>query len=133
MLTFPSSVEVYICLQATDMRRSFDRLSAMVRDIIHLNPLSGHLFVFFNRFRDKVKVLCWDRTGFCIYYKRLEEGRFHLPAKTSADNNALQINVAQLGLILEGLDLTKARQRKRYQLKTSHYPFSALSSASSKG
>ena len=78
MLSFPQSVEVYICTQPTDMRKSFDSLSALTRDVLKQNPLSGQLFVFFNRGRNRVKVLYWDKYGFCIFLKRLEQGRFHL-------------------------------------------------------
>lgn len=78
------------------------------------DPFSGHLFVFFNKTGDKCKILFWDRTGFVIWYKRLEEGTYEklkYPPKTSS----LEVDVAKLSWILEGIDLLKARRRKRYQ------------------
>lgn len=84
MFTLPSAVQVFICLQATDLRKSFDSLSALVSGVVGQNPLSGHLFVFLNRFRDKVKILFWDRSGYCLYYKRLEAGTFKLPLPAGA-------------------------------------------------
>src|SRR5210317_260654 len=78
------------------------------------DPFSGHLFVFFNRTGDKCKILFWDRTGFCVWYKRLEEGTFEKlmapPGKTS-----LEVDISKLTWILEGIDLFKARRRKRYK------------------
>jgi transposase len=79
MLTLPPSVRVYVASDATDMRRGFDRLSGMVREVVQGDPMSGHLFVFINRRKDQVKVLVWDRTGYVLLHKRLERGCFHLP------------------------------------------------------
>lgn len=111
MLTLPPSVRVFLYLGPTDMRRSFDGLAAMVQEIIGQDPLSGHLFVFVNRRRDRAKVLLWDRTGFWLLYKRLEEGTFMLPTATDP---SVEITSAELSLILEGIDLSQARRRKRY-------------------
>lgn len=113
MLSWPTSVRVFVYTQPTDMRRSFDRLSAMVQEILFQDPLSGHLFVFVNRKTDRMKVLFWDRSGFCLFYKRLEQGVFHLP---STDQACLEIDTIRLTLILEGLDFTQAIQRKRFAL-----------------
>jgi transposase len=93
------------------MRRSFDGLAAMVREIVRQDPLSGHLFVFFNRRRDRVKILFWDRSGLALYYKRLEEGVFTLPVSSDP---SVEVTSAELSLILEGIDLTRAHRRKRY-------------------
>jgi transposase len=111
MLTWPPSVRVFVHLGPADMRRGFDRLAAMVREIIHQDPLSGHLFVFVNRRRDRAKILLWDRTGYWLLYKRLEEGTFKLPAGSAS---SIEITSAELSLILEGIDLSTARRRKRY-------------------
>ena len=96
------------------MRKGFDGLSAMAREVFEADPLSGHLFVFRNRKRDRVKILWWDRSGYCLWYKRLERGRFHLPR---SESDSLEVAWADLGLILEGIDLTDAKRRKRFRLK----------------
>ncbi len=72
MLTLPPSVRIFVCLTPADMRRSLDGLAALTREILQEDPLSGHLFVFFNRRRDRTKILFWDRSGLCLYYKRIE-------------------------------------------------------------
>ena len=76
MLTLPASVRVFVAQGATDLRRSFDRLSAQVQEVLRQDPLSGHVFVFFNRQRNRVKLLVWERDGFWLLYKRLEAGTF---------------------------------------------------------
>jgi len=111
MLTLPPSVRVFVHLGPADMRRGFDRLAAMVREIIQQDPLSGHLFVFVNRRRDRAKILLWDRTGYWLCYKRLEEGTFKLPVSSDP---SIEITPAELSLIIEGIDLSKARRQKRY-------------------
>ena len=116
MFTFPDTVEVYIAVGPTDMRKSFDGLSRVTEDIIGKNPLSGHLFVFFNRHRNRVKVLFWDRSGFCIYYKRLERGTFHFPQYLSEDTKALKVAVSDFALILDGIELYGAVRHGRYRL-----------------
>jgi len=115
MLTLPPAVRVFVHLGPTDMRKGFDTLAAMVREIIQADPMSGHLFVFFNRRRDRVKILFWDRTGLCLWYKRLEQGVFTLP-KVSDSQQSIEMAWADLSLILEGIDLTGARRRKRFRM-----------------
>lgn len=119
MITLPPTVRVFVHLGPTDMRRSFDGLAAMVREIIQADPMSGHLFVFFNRRRDRVKILFWDRTGLCLWYKRLEQGVFTLPKASDADPPHCEMNWVDLSLILEGIDLTGATRRKRFQIRRS--------------
>jgi len=114
VLSLPSSVRVFLCTLPADMRKGFDGLSAMAKDVFEADPLSGHLFVFRNRKRDRVKILWWDRSGYCLWYKRLERGRFHLPEATG---DSLEVAWADLGLILEGIDLAGAKRRKRFSLK----------------
>ena len=113
MLSFPSTVKVFACREPIDMRKSFDGLCGCIQQQLGADPLSGHLFAFFNKRATMVKVLLWDRTGFCIWFKRLEKGRFSI-ASLNANGNAMEL--PQLMLILEGMDLTGARQRKRYRL-----------------
>lgn len=100
-----------MCTQPADMRRSFDSLAAMVGSILKEDPLSGHLFVFVNRVRDRTKILWWDRDGYAIWYKRLEEGTFQWPASDAA---RIELSPTELALILGGIDLAETRKRKRY-------------------
>jgi transposase len=96
------------------MRCGFNKLSMFASNIMGQDPFSGRLFVYFNRRGDKCKILFWGRTGFCIWYKRLEEGsfeRFSNPSQTTS----VEIDLTTLSLILEGIDISKAKQRKRYQ------------------
>jgi transposase len=74
MLMLPPTVKIYVAARPVDARLSFDGLAQVARQYVHQDPLSGHLFVFFNRRKDRVKILFWDRTGFCLFYKRLEQG-----------------------------------------------------------
>jgi transposase len=111
MLSWPTSVRVFLYRHPTDLRRSFDRLAAMVQEVLHEDPFSGHLFVFVNRARDRVNTLLWDRSGFWLLYKRLEQGCFWLP---EGSGEVLTTDSVKLALILEGIDLTGARQQKRY-------------------
>lgn len=115
MLSFPPTVRVFICKQPVDMRKSFDGLAGCVEQLIGNDPLCGHLFVFFNRRSSMVKILVWDRTGYCIYSKRLEQGRFSYFQNSEQD--IWQVDFARLLLILEGIDLRGARQRRRFSLK----------------
>lgn len=107
----PPSVRIFLAVEPADMRRSFDGLAAMTREVIGQDPLSGHLFVFRNRKGDRVKVLFWDRSGFCLWYKRLEEGVFHFPAGRGC---SVEVEGAELALVLEGIDLAGARRRSRF-------------------
>ena len=113
MLNLPPSVRIFLCMQPTDMRRSFDGLSMMVEQIMRQAPYSGHLFVFRNRRRDRVKILYWDRTGYAIWYKRLEKGVFSFPASESV--KGAEVQAMELALLLEGIDLTGVRRRRRYK------------------
>jgi transposase len=112
MLSLPPSVRVFVAVEATDMRKSFDGLASEVQRVIAQDPLSGHLFVFFNRRRTMVKVLYWDRNGFCLVCKRLERGTFWLPEATP--NGVLEMEAGELGLLLEGIELEGARRRPRW-------------------
>ena len=102
MLSLPSSTKVFVCREATDMRCSFDKLSALTQQTLSQDPLSGHLFVFLNRVRTHIKVLYFDCTGFAIWYKRLERGTFSVPALE-------EISYRDLVCMLEGLQVKKLR------------------------
>jgi transposase len=111
VLSLPPSVRIFVACGATDLRKSFDTLSVLVRDVLGQDPLSGHLFAFFNRRRDRVKLLVWDRTGFWLFYKRLEAGTFCLPGT----GRRTEVSVRDLLLVLEGIELGTVRQRRRYR------------------
>jgi transposase len=113
MLTLPPSVRIFVGAAPVDMRRSFDGLAAIATQVVGRDPRSGHLFVFFGRARDRVKVLFWDRTGYCLLYKRLEKGTFRLPVLPK-DATAIELSSADLALILEGIDLAAAARHRRY-------------------
>jgi transposase len=109
MFLLPPSVRIFLCRQPADMRRSFDGLAALAREIVRQDPLSGHIFVFRNRLGDRAKLLWWDRSGFCLFYKRLEEGTFQFP--TSGE-----VTAGELMLLLEGIELSGAMRQKRFSL-----------------
>ena len=109
---FPEAhVRVWLYTRPTDMRKSYDGLSALVKNVLHEDPTSGHLFVFINRKRTQMKVLYFDRSGYCVWSKRLERGRFQ-NVPDGADKLAL--DWTRLKLLLEGIDLQERRQYKRY-------------------
>jgi transposase len=111
MLSLPSSVRVFVARDATDLRKSFDTLAAAVCEVIAEDPQSGHLFVFRNRAFDRVKVLWWDRSGYCLLAKRLEHGRFHFYDQVSGKKRSYEVSAAELTLLLEGIDLRRSRRR----------------------
>ena len=111
MLRWPPSVRVFVCLYPVDMRRSFDGLAAEAEHVMRQDPLSGHLFVFRGRRGDRVKIIYWDRDGYALWYKRLEAGVVKFPEGKAASR---EVSAAELACILEGLDLSQARRRKRY-------------------
>lgn len=115
MIGLPPAVRIFFASQPADMRRSFDGLLELVRAFLGQDPLSGHLFVFRNKTGDRVKLLYWDRTGLCIFYKRLEKGTFRLPAPAVGDCASIELTSGDLLLILEGIDLAHARRRPRYK------------------
>ena len=116
MFTFPGGVEVYISVSPMDMRCGFYRLAEATKAVIRQDPLSGHLFVFFNKKRNRVKVLYWDRSGYCILYKHLERGQFHFPRYISKDTQSLRCHVSDFALILDGIELYGAQRHERFSL-----------------
>lgn len=115
MIHLPASVRVYLCLTACDMRKSFDGLHALVREHMELDAFGGHLFVFASRHRDRLKILYWDRDGFAVWSKRLEEGAYAVPFEDGRKGRRREITAQELGAILSGIDLTQATRRKRYR------------------
>ena len=110
----PSSVRVFVCCEAIDLRRSFDTLGEAVRTVLGEDPFAGHLFVFFSRSFGAVKILHWEGNGFWIHYKRLERGTFKLPIKRGSCRS-LEIGAHELSLILEGITLEGAKHRAKFE------------------
>src|SRR6185312_8042171 len=108
-----AAARVFLCTRPTDLRKGFDGLSGLVQECFQEDVLTGHLFLFVNRRRDRIKVLYFDRDGLVIWYKRLEEGSFEIPGTT--ETTGMELRPAQLAMILSGIDLQSARQRKRFQ------------------
>jgi transposase len=124
MLSLPLPVRVYLCLEPTDMRRSFDGLCRMVRDFVGADPLSGDLFVFRSRRGDRVKLLYWLGDGLAIWYRRLEQGTFVFPRlgtqpglswSRAVGTQGLEIRATDLAMLLDGVDLASVKRQKRYQ------------------
>jgi len=113
MISLPSAVRVFLCTRDVDMRKSFDGLSGLVQECFRQDLLDGHLFLFVNRRRDRLKALYFDHDGLAIWYKRLEAGSFQLPDDGRQDG--IELRPAQLALLLSGIDLHSARQRKRFR------------------
>lgn len=107
MLMLPSHVKIFVARQPVDLRKSVDGLALLARHVIQQNPLSGHLFVFVNKVGHRVKILFWDRTGYVIWYKRLESARIRLPLEGAA---TLELAASQLALLLDGVG---ARRRRK--------------------
>lgn len=111
-LDFGIGVRIYLCTAPTDMRKGFDSLAALARESLGQDPLSRHLFLFVGRAKDRIKILYWDKDGFCIWYKRLEEGTFRLPTKQAGAS--VEMKASELAMLLAGIDLTSIKRRKRF-------------------
>lgn len=115
MFPISSTQRYYFYRHPTDMRKSFNGLSGLVRSELGADPVSGDIFIFVNRRRDRIKLLVWDRTGFVLLYKHLQQGTFELPA-FKAEAASCQMKWEELVLILEGVALESVRRRKRFSL-----------------
>lgn len=113
MLSFSSKQRYFLYRGATDMRKSFDGLSGIVQTHFSHALLSGDVFIFLNRRRDRIKLLMWDVSGFAIYYKRLERGTFESPLY-STDQSSVELTWSELVMLLEGIELKSVKRRKRY-------------------
>ena len=113
MLGDLSHRRLYFFNQSTDMRKGFNGLSGLVNQYLQRDLLSGDVFIFINKGRDKLKLLSWEVGGFVIYYKRLEQGTFELPV---GKGDEISLSYAQLFLMLEGIKLGSVKHRKRYQV-----------------
>lgn len=107
-------LRIWLATATTDMRCGFDRLAELAKGVTGQDPLSGHLFVFRGRSGDRLKILWWDRDGFCLWYKRLEEGVFKLP-RAQAGVTSVQLRPSELAMLLEGIDLSSVKRLKRYR------------------
>jgi transposase len=108
VLGLPPSVKIYFATGLVDMRNGIDGLRAVVEQVLMKSPDDGHLFVFVGKQRDKLKILFWDRNGYVVYFKRLERGRFQLPA-TDETRTRVEMEPAQLAMLLDGIDLNARR------------------------
>lgn len=123
MIALAPQVRVFLYRRPTDMRKSFHGLVALTEAELKQDPLSGSFFVFVNRRRDRIKILYWGQTGFCIWYQHLQQGTYQLPRPESLDKqDTLEVTCSQLSLILDGIDLGSARQRRRFQLEREALP-----------
>ena len=113
MLSLASTLRIFLAVEPADMRKGFDGLSQLVRDRIAQDPLSGHLYVFRNRRRDRIKILYWDRDGLALWYKRLEAGSFE-PLRGADAAETLELDATELALLLSGVSLATAQRRKRF-------------------
>jgi transposase len=116
MLSFTPATQIFLVRGPTDMRKSFNGLMAIVKNDLKADILSGHLFVFSNRSRNRIKIIVWDRSGLWVCAKRLEKGTFAWP---EVSGDSIELTAAELALLLGGLDLKDTRKRKWYSLKVS--------------
>ena len=112
-----SGTRIWLAAEPTDMRCGFDRLAEQVRSVISQDPLSGHLFLFRSRRAERLKVLMWDRDGYVLWYKRLEQGVFKLP-RLSPATRSIELRPSELAMILDGIDMTKLKRVTRYERTT---------------
>ena len=113
MLTLPASVKLYLATEPTDLRKSFGGLSTLVEGTFGMSAMTGDMFVFLNRRGTQVRILFWDRDGFCVLMKKLEAGTFR---RVKVEEGALRVEIdaGELAMLLEGIDAPKVRRRKRY-------------------
>lgn len=116
MLTLPRSVRIYLATAPVDLRKSIDGLGALAKAHAH-DIFSGHLFVFTSRRGDRIKILAWDTGGFVLYYKRLERGKFKLPA-VAAGAQEVALDATQLAMLLDGIDVQRVKTPARWQPTT---------------
>lgn len=114
MLSVPPGVGIFLFVPPADLRKSYDGLAGLAQEHLKKNVLDGGLFVFFNRRRDRVKILYWDLDGFALWAKRLEIGSFQLPDVDASAREAV-LSATDLSLILRGIDLASVKRRKRYR------------------
>ena len=112
----PSSTRIFVCTQPVDLRKSFDGLARCTRELLERDPTSGAVFLFTGKRGSSLKALWWDRSGYCILYKRLTRGLFRIPAAASGETS-VAIDAQELALILEGIELSSRKQRLKSATK----------------
>lgn len=112
------ATKIYIALESVDMRKGFEGLHGLVRDRLNEDPLSGHLFLFANRARTRLKVLVWDGSGLWVCAKRLERGSFHWP-KPQQETRSVTMRPEELAMLINGMDLKAAKPRANWYRRTS--------------
>lgn len=115
MLSIATGTRIFVAMGATDMRKGFDGLQGVVSSLLQADPLSGHLFLFVNRRRDKLKILYWDGDGLAIWYRRLEQGTFQMP-QVAEDQKSAEIRGDELTMLLRGIDYSNVQRRKRFSI-----------------
>jgi len=112
----PTSTRIFVCTQPVDLRKSFDGLARCTHELLERDPTSGAVFLFTGKRGSSMKVLWWDRTGYCILYKRLARGVFRIPAAVSG-TTSIAIDAHELALILEGIELPSRKRRMKSATK----------------
>jgi transposase len=112
MIDLDLSTQIHLAIRPVDFRASFDSLAAITQTVLNLNPLSGQLFVFHNKKRDRIRILYWQYNGFCLWYKRLEVGKYRFP---KLDQKTMIITQQDLRLLLEGIDISKIQRLPAFQ------------------
>ena len=107
----PARTAIFVATERFDLRRSFDGLAGIVKEILRQDPLSGALFMFFNKAADKMKIIWWDKSGYCVLYKRLERGTFRIPQAIEPDARSVTIEAVEMAKILEGVALPTSKRR----------------------
>lgn len=120
MLSLPPTMRVFVAIDPTDMRKSFRGLVALTIGVVQQDPMSGHLYVFFNRRKTMMKAIYWDRNGYCLVAKQLERGSFVLPQ--AKGGTVVELEAVELALLLEGIDLTHGRRRPRWMPSSTWAP-----------
>ena len=114
MLSVPESARIFVARDPVDFRRQFDGLAGIARDEFDMDPCSGHVFVFFNKRRDRIKILVFEHSGFWLHYKRLERGTFDVLVDLDHAESCVEVEARRLRMLLDGLDLRRAKFRRHF-------------------
>ena len=115
MLTLPSSVRIYVASRPVDLRKGMYKLASVARRVVKQDPMNGHIFVFINRERNRLKALWWDRSGWLLLYKKLERGTFRLPTEPLLGQSHVELDAGELAMMLEGVEFRGTRRRRRWR------------------